>query len=955
MIVVRRLSSLAVAAMMAATLLLVRAPAPVAAATCAASVESGYTVTICLSAPAPGATVSGDAQTAVDVSFSGTGPGVQSVLFELDGSYLLTDFSDPYGFKLPSALWVDGSHTLSASAALRDGVTSSSASIDLTFANGVTTPPTPPSDFAAKSTNVAHPVVAAAGDGPDGGPAADQVAGLIASWDPDLALYLGDVYENGSTAEFYNWYDQTGWGGLKSITNPVVGNHEYTAGAAPGYFGYWHEPPHYYAFNAGSWHVIALDSTSQFNETAPGTAQYQWLENELTTNSAACTLVYFHHPVWSVGPQGDTAFLQDIWKLMAANGVDLVLTGHDHSYQRWMPLDANGVPSSTGITEFVVGTAGHGIQHFVRADSRLVVGYDTSPAGFGALRLTLNPDGAGYRFADTNDVAKDGGAFQCSGTPDDTTAPSQVTDLAASAPLGGYVSLHWTASVDDVGVTGYRIIRDGALLTTTLDTDYKDTSVSPGSSYAYQVVALDPAGNASTPSNVAAVQVPADGGMIFADDFESGNLAAWSSSGPFTVDPSAAFAGNYGARESTSGIAGYAVHTLDQAQSDLYYRVRFNVQSQDTASAYLMRLRDAGNLSLLGISISSTGKLSYRNDHVGVNHASSVTVTPGTWHEVQVHVHVAGSQGAVEVWLDGTSVPELTNVEDLGTQPVDIIQVGDNANGRTHEILYDDVAASLGFIDDTPPDTENPSAPGTLQAAAAGSTAIDLTWGAASDNIGVTAYDISRDGSPLISVDGTTLAYQDSGLAPSSTHQYTVVARDAAGNVGLPSNTASATTDPAPTSGTFTFDAVADSYVSSSSPTTNYGTASALRIDGSPQQVSYLRFDLSGIAGTVQSVTLRLWAEAKGTHGCDVESVADTSWTETGITANNAPALGPTVASCAGFSTNSWVEVDLSAAGLVTGDGTLSLAITDPSNTATRFASREGTNAPQLVVVTGSP
>ena len=966
MTLLRRLGSLLVSCAFASTLLLVSTPALVAAASCQATNKTAYTVTVCITAPASGATIHGDVQTTATVSFTGASPGVQRVLFNLDGTYLLTDFSDPYTFKLPSNLWVDGAHTVSASALLRDGVTSTAATVDVNFSNGVTQPPTAPSDFTVKSTSASHPVVAASGDGPDGSVASDQVAALIAGWDPDLALYLGDIYEDGSVAEMYNWYGLTGWGDLAPITNPVVGNHEYTAGVAPGYFGYWHQPPHYYAFTASAWHVIALDSTSQFNQTSPGTAQYNWLQNQLTNNPAPCTLVYFHHPVYSVGPQGNTAALQDIWKLMVDQGVDLVLTGHDHSYQRWTPIDRNGNASPTGVTQFVVGTAGHGIQAFVRTDPKMVVGFDTSPASFGALKLTLNPSGAGYVFADTSDVAHDGGALQCSGTPADTTPPTQITDLAATAPLGGYVNLTWSASVDDVGVTGYRILRNGALLTTTWDTHFKDTEVVPGASYSYQVVALDPAGHQSSPSNVAMAMPPADGGLIFVDDFESGNLGQWNASGAFTVDTSQPFAGAYGAREvADGGAAAFVTHDFSSAQTDLYYRVRFNILSQDTVSDYLMRVRTAGNQSLIGISVSSTGKLSYRNDTPGgVNHASSVTVTGNAWHEVQMRVKVAGSSGAVSFWYDGVPVPELTNVEDLGTVGVGRLQIGDNATPRTHEVLFDDVAASVGFVDDTPPpppDTAPPSAPGTLSATATAPDRVDLAWGAATDDVGVTGYDIYRADSSdaaegpvlLTTVDGASTAYTDV-VAPETTYDYTVRARDAADNVGPAGNTASVTTPALPTSGTFTFNVGADSYVNSSNGSSNYGTATSLRIDASPEQITYLRFDLSGMGGMATQVTLRLYAQANGSAGCSVLPVADSSWGETSITWSNAPARGSPVATCSGFSANSWVEVALPAS-LVTGNGPLSLAISDPSSTATRFSSREGGSAAQLMVTTTEP
>jgi len=205
------------------------------------------------------------------------------------------------------------------------------------------------------------------------------------------------------------------------------------------------------------------------------------------------------------------------------------------------------------------------------------------------------------------------------------------------------------------------------------------------------------------------------------------------------------------------------------------------------------------------------------------------------------------------------------------------------------------------------------------------------------------------------SVAGSTLAFTDSGLVPQTTYLYRVIARDAAGNQSDPSNDAIVTTDPAPTSGTFTFDVAADSYVDESAAAVNYGTATSLRIDASPQQISYLRFDLSGVVGTVSSVTLRLYAQANGNKGCNVLPVADSSWDETALTWNNAPARGASVATCDSFNANTWVVVDLTAAALVSGNGQLSLAISNPSSTSTRFSSREGPNPAQLVVVTVPP
>ena len=97
-----------------------------------------------------------------------------------------------------------------------------------------------------------------------GGEDASKVADLITSLNPNLFLYLGDVYEQGSLAEFYNWYgtSTTFFGQLRAITNPTIGNHEYLTGDAAGYFDYWNNIPNYYSYNAGGWHFISLNSNA---------------------------------------------------------------------------------------------------------------------------------------------------------------------------------------------------------------------------------------------------------------------------------------------------------------------------------------------------------------------------------------------------------------------------------------------------------------------------------------------------------------------------------------------------------------------------------------------------------------------------------------------------------------------------------------------------------------------
>ncbi len=246
-----------------------------------------------------------------------------------------------------------------------------------------------------------------------------------------------------------------------------------------------------------------------------------------------------------------------------------------------------------------------------------------------------------------------------------------------------------------------------------------------------------------------------------------------------------------------------------------------------------------------------------------------------------------------------------------------------------------------------PNDTEAPTAPGNLTAPLVEFNRIGLAWDAATDNNGVALYRVYRDGSPVGTVDGGTTTYTDDTVLPESSYSYQVEAEDAAGNTSAKSSPPLVVDTPAASS-SFTSIAVADAYVNGAYPDSNYGTSSQLRVDGSPVIRSYVRFDVSGVAGPVTSATLRVYASSTHNSGFEVRGVADNSWVETAITYANSPALGAVVGSSGPLSANSWVEIDVTS--LVTGDGTLSLALTALTNTNMRLDSREAANPPQLVI-----
>lgn len=216
-----------------------------------------------------------------------------------------------------------------------------------------------------------HIVVLAAGDiadcrkPPPESSSAAKTAALVARElklsEKAFVITLGDhTYPIGAVSEFRDCYDKT-WGQFKGKTFPAPGNHEYGVPEAQAYFNYFDEvagtpQQSYYKKQFGTWRLISLNSNLKGGAMQ---AQIKWLESELRNNKTNCTLAFWHHPRFSSGGHGDNTFMDPIWQLLANAKVDLVLSGHDHNYERIAPLNARGESDSLGgIRSFVIGTGG---------------------------------------------------------------------------------------------------------------------------------------------------------------------------------------------------------------------------------------------------------------------------------------------------------------------------------------------------------------------------------------------------------------------------------------------------------------------------------------------------------------------------------------------------------------------------------------------------------------------
>lgn len=213
---------------------------------------------------------------------------------------------------------------------------------------------------------------------------------------------LGDtVYDNGSLPEFIACYDPT-WGRHLDRTHPVPGNHDYYTPAAAGYFGYFGDragdpEEGWYAFDLGGWHIVALNSNcGEIGGCGEGSDQLEWLRDDLAASNAACTLAMMHHPRFSSAGHGDDEDVTALWDALYADGVELVLSGHDHTYERFAPQDpAGNADPERGIVQLVVGTGGAPLRQFEAIQPNSAA---RSASAHGVLELTLYPDGYDWEF-----------------------------------------------------------------------------------------------------------------------------------------------------------------------------------------------------------------------------------------------------------------------------------------------------------------------------------------------------------------------------------------------------------------------------------------------------------------------------------------------------------------------------------------------------------------------------
>lgn len=243
-----------------------------------------------------------------------------------------------------------------------------------------------------------------------------QTGNLIRRMPGVPILTLGDnAYLWGLETEFATCFEPT-WGSEKARLRPSPGNHDYgnITPFATGYYNYFGpsagpDSRGYYSFDLGDWHIVSLNSLA---DATVGSPQERWLREDLSNTSRQCILAYWHYPVFTSSPRGDNPIMRDIWRTLEDCRASVILTGHEHNYERFAKQTADGVlDPANGIRQFIVGTGGIGRTPAVAIKPNSEV---FSPLNFGVLKLTLGANSYAWEFVPTVDgVVVDSGTSNC--------------------------------------------------------------------------------------------------------------------------------------------------------------------------------------------------------------------------------------------------------------------------------------------------------------------------------------------------------------------------------------------------------------------------------------------------------------------------------------------------------------------------------------------------------------
>jgi PKD repeat protein len=344
---------------------------------------------------------------------------VQGVAVTLNGSFADAAGDSPWGWTIT---WGDGqTSTGSTSATGPISAQHTYTTLASYVARLTVTDKDGSSGFDEATVTVNEPVatLVGAGDIAVCGSSGHPATALLLDGIPGTVFTAGDnAYENGSTSDYANCYDPT-WGRHKARTRPSPGNHEYQTPGAADYFAYYGALAGpsglgYYSYDLGAWHIISLNSLIPMTA---GSAQEQWLRADLAAHPTQCTLAYWHYPRFNSGSNdGSMPASGPLWQALYEAGADVVISAHEHVYERFGPQTPTGVADAQyGIRQFTVGTGGSGLYAF---GTPLPNSEVRNSVTRGVIKLTLRANGYDWEFIPiAGQTFTDQGTASCHGAP----------------------------------------------------------------------------------------------------------------------------------------------------------------------------------------------------------------------------------------------------------------------------------------------------------------------------------------------------------------------------------------------------------------------------------------------------------------------------------------------------------------------------------------------------------
>ncbi|HEU5183561.1 MAG TPA: PKD domain-containing protein [Gemmatimonadaceae bacterium] len=419
----------------------------------------------------------------------------------------------------------------------------------------------------------------------------DEATALLLDGLPGTVVPAGDnVYEDGTAADFANCYEPS-WGRHKARTRPVAGNHEYDTPNAAGYFGYFGaaagDPDKgYYSFDVGNWHVVVLNSNIPVSAGSP---QEQWLRADLAASATACQVAVWHHPRFTTNIGRNTdGTLKPLWDALYVAGAELIINGHDHSYQRYAPQTPAGVrDDAQGIRQITVGTGGAALAGFGSQQSNVEA---RNSETFGVLQLTLRSDGYDWKFVPVaGQTFTDEGSGTCH-----AALPNQAPIARPGGPYRSEaaVTFQGGASIDPDGNTPLTYAWDFGDGSTGTGATTSHTYLTDGV-YTVTLVVTDALGLSSAPAmttaTIANIAPTVNAGSdVFVQEEQSFNLSA-SFTDPGADDGSWTYRIDWGDGETSSGTAenqNSPIIDHHEYDDDGAYTVRVTVTDKDGGAGF---------------------------------------------------------------------------------------------------------------------------------------------------------------------------------------------------------------------------------------------------------------------------------------------------------------------------------------------------------------------------------